>query len=125
MKEFDQDLAVDEDRVYNINQLADKLITQGHAGADLITQRQQALNERWDALQDKASERRQKLAEACEIHAFDRSCVDIANMINEKVRIPFFHFRTRALASQVDVLGFEQCRVRCHKWLELFGDSLP
>jgi spectrin beta len=85
MKEFDQDLAVEEDRVDTINHLADKLIQQGHAGSALIYHRQQALNERWNRLQDKASERRQRLAEACEIHAFDRSCVDVANMINEKV----------------------------------------
>ena len=85
MKEFDQDLAVEEDRVTTINHLADKLVNEGHAGSALIYQRQQTLNERWNALQDKASERRQKLAEASEIHAFDKSCKEVANMINEKV----------------------------------------
>jgi len=85
MKEFDQDLAVEEDRVATINHLADKLVNEGHAGSALIYQRQQALNERWNSLQDKASERRQRLAEACEIHTFDRSCKEVAHMINEKV----------------------------------------
>ena len=85
MREFDQDLAVDAARVDNINRLADKLMSQGHAGSAVIYQRQQALNERWDRLQDRASERRQRLAEASEIHAFNRDCNDVSVMINEKV----------------------------------------
>ena len=85
MKEFDQDLAVEAARVETINKLAEKLTSQGHAGSADITHRQQALSERWDHLQDRASERRQRLAEACEMHAFDRDCNDVSDMINEKV----------------------------------------
>lgn len=85
MKEFDQDLAVEAARVDTINKLAGKLVSQGHAGSADITHRQQALNERWDRLQDRASERRQQLAEACEMHAFDRDCKDVSDLINEKV----------------------------------------
>ncbi|EDO49575.1 predicted protein [Nematostella vectensis] len=87
MKEFDQDLAVDAARVEAINVLAEKLIGQGHAGSVRIQQRQNALTERWNRLQDKASERRQKLAEACEIHAFNRNCRDVSSMINEKAAV--------------------------------------
>ncbi len=85
MKEFDQDLAVEAARVETINKLAKKLVSQGHAGSADITNRQQALNERWNRLQDRASERRQQLAEACEMHAFDRDCKDVSDLISEKV----------------------------------------
>lgn len=88
MKGFDQDLAVEAARVETINKLAEKLISQAHAGSADITQRQKALNERWNRLQDRASERRQRLAEACEMHAFDRDCNEVSEMINEKVRTP-------------------------------------
>lgn len=88
MKEFDQDLAVEAARVHTINKLAEKLVAQGHAGSADITNRQQALNERWNRLQDRASERRQQLAEACEMHAFDRDCKDVSDLINEKVSRP-------------------------------------
>lgn len=88
MKEFDQDLAVEAARVHTINKLAEKLVSQGHAGSADITNRQQALNERWNRLQDRASERRQQLAEACEMHAFDRDCKDVSDLISEKVSRP-------------------------------------
>ncbi|KAJ7373044.1 hypothetical protein OS493_014188 [Desmophyllum pertusum] len=87
MKEFDQDLAVEAARVETINNLAKKLVSQGHAGSADITQRQQALIERWNRLQDRASERRQRLAEASEMHAFDRDCKDVFDLINEKAVI--------------------------------------
>lgn len=90
MKAFDKDLAVDAARVETINKLAEKLVSQGHAGSADITSRQQALNERWNRLQDRASERRQRLAEACEMHAFDRDCKDVSDLINEKVFLPLF-----------------------------------
>ena len=95
MKEFDQDLAVEAARVHTINKLAEKLVSQGHAGSADITNRQQALNERWNRLQDRASERRQQLAEACEMHAFDRDCKDVSDLINEKV--PVHNKRTSKL----------------------------
>ena len=90
MKAFDKDLAVDAARVETINKLAEKLVSEGHAGSADITSRQQALNERWNRLQDRASERRQRLAEACEMHAFDRDCKDVSDLINEKVFLPLF-----------------------------------
>lgn len=81
-------MAVEAARVETINNLAKKLVSQGHAGSADITQRQQALIERWNRLQDRASERRQRLAEACEMHAFDRDCKDVFDLINEKVSHP-------------------------------------
>ena len=90
MKAFDKDLAVDAARVETINKLAEKLVSEGHAGSADITSRQQALNERWNRLQVRASERRQRLAEACEMHAFDRDCKDVSDLINEKVFLRLF-----------------------------------
>ena len=84
MKEFDQDLAVDAARVSKINELAKKLVAEEHDGSSAISDRQQTLNERWNRLQDRAGERRQKLAEASEIHAFNRDCGEVADMISEK-----------------------------------------
>ena len=95
MKEFDQDLAVEAARVHNINKLAEKLVSQGHAGSADITNRQQALNERWNRLQDRASERRQQLAEASEMHAFDRDCKDVSDLINEKVTLQYQMYRQK------------------------------
>ena len=88
MKAFDQDLAVEAARVDTINKLAEKLVSEGHAGSADITSRQQALNERWNRLQDRASERRQRLAEACEMHAFVRDCKDVSGLVNGKVCFP-------------------------------------
>lgn len=90
MKVFDQDLAVEAARVNSINTLAEKLVSDGHAGSADIINRQQALNDRWNRLQNRASERRQRLAEASEMHAFDRDCNDVSGLISEKV-FPISH----------------------------------
>lgn len=90
MKVFDQDLAVEAARVNSINTLAEKLVSDGHAGSADIINRQQALNDRWNRLQNRASERRQRLAEASEMHAFDRDCNDVSDLISEKV-VPISH----------------------------------
>ncbi|XP_068689103.1 spectrin beta chain-like isoform X1 [Montipora foliosa] len=87
MKAFDQDVAVEAARVKAINRLAEKLVSDGHAGSADIINRQQALSDRWDRLQNRASERRQRLAEASEMHAFDRDCKDLSDLINEKAVI--------------------------------------
>ncbi|KAK2560477.1 Spectrin beta chain [Acropora cervicornis] len=87
MKVFDQDLAVEAARVNSINTLAEKLVSDGHAGSADIINRQQAVNDRWNRLQNRASERRQRLAEASEMHAFDRDCNDVSDLISEKAVI--------------------------------------
>ena len=116
MKEFDQDLAVEAARVHTINKLAEKLVSQGHAGSADITNRQQALNERWNRLQDRASERRQQLAEACEMHAFDRDCKDVSDLINEKVSCPLLFDLCQIYITRENKL-FEQ------RWTGRLGDQ--
>lgn len=69
---FDQDLQNHEDKVSEVNSLAEKLITDGHPEEDTIRQKQQEVNEAWQRLRQLSLLRQERLYGAHEIQRFNR-----------------------------------------------------
>ncbi|XP_013777045.2 LOW QUALITY PROTEIN: spectrin beta chain, non-erythrocytic 1-like [Limulus polyphemus] len=85
LNDVDSDMKVDDSRIKNINNLADKLVRQGLSDTRAIQQRCDNLNKKWRALQGAIAAYRGKLTGALEIHAFNRDVDDTNDRINEKV----------------------------------------
>lgn len=71
--EFQKDMASQEYRVTEVNQLADKLIQDAHPDRDTITKRKDDLNEAWKRLKQLAIVRQEKLFGAHEIQRFNET----------------------------------------------------
>ncbi|XP_054722410.1 spectrin beta chain, non-erythrocytic 5-like [Uloborus diversus] len=84
LDDVDSDMRVDEMRMKNINSLANKLIRQGRSDIQSVQQRQEELNKKWKALQGALELYREKLANASDVHAFNRDVDDTNDRINEK-----------------------------------------
>ncbi|XP_035225862.1 spectrin beta chain, non-erythrocytic 1-like isoform X1 [Stegodyphus dumicola] len=84
LDDVDSDMRVDELRMKNINSLANKLIRQGRSDTQSVQQRQEELNKKWKALQGALELYREKLANASDVHAFNRDVDDTNDRINEK-----------------------------------------
>ncbi|XP_017134914.1 spectrin alpha chain isoform X4 [Drosophila miranda] len=82
--EFQKDMASQEYRVTEVNQLADKLIQDGHPERDTITKRKEELNEAWQRLKQLAIVRQEKLFGAHEIQRFNRDADETVAWIAEK-----------------------------------------
>lgn len=87
--EFQKDMASQEYRVTEVNDLADKLVTDGHPEKETITQRKEELNEAWARLKQLALMRQEKLFGAHEIQRFNRDADETVAWIAEKVVINF------------------------------------
>ncbi|XP_076313686.1 LOW QUALITY PROTEIN: spectrin beta chain, non-erythrocytic 5-like [Tachypleus tridentatus] len=85
LNDVDSDMKVDDSRIKNINNLADKLVRQGLSDTRAIQQRCDNLNKKWRALQGAIAAYRGKLTGALEIHAFNRDIDDTNDRISEKV----------------------------------------
>lgn len=86
LDDVDSDMRVDDQRVKNINVLADKLLTQEQApnASKTVQQRRNNFNSKWRALQGALNAYRALLAGAYEIHEFNRNIDDTADRIAEK-----------------------------------------
>lgn len=86
LDDVDSDMRVDDQRIKNINVLADKLLTQGQVPNEMksVQQRRNNFNTKWKALQGALNAYRALLAGAQEIHVFDRDVNDTAERIAEK-----------------------------------------
>ncbi|XP_034234548.1 spectrin alpha chain isoform X1 [Thrips palmi] len=82
--EFQKDMASQEYRVTEVNELADKLVTDGHPEKETITQRKEELNEKWAHLKQLALMRQEKLFGAHEIQRFNRDADETVAWIAEK-----------------------------------------
>ncbi|XP_046986663.1 spectrin alpha chain isoform X3 [Schistocerca americana] len=82
--EFQKDMASQEYRVTEVNELADKLIMEGHPERDTISQRKEGLNEAWMHLKQLALMRQEKLFGAHEIQRFNRDADETVAWISEK-----------------------------------------
>ncbi|XP_013112769.1 spectrin alpha chain isoform X1 [Stomoxys calcitrans] len=82
--EFQKDMASQEYRVTEVNQLADKLIQDAHPDRDTITKRKDDLNEAWQRLKQLAIVRQEKLFGAHEIQRFNRDADETVAWIAEK-----------------------------------------
>ncbi|XP_055707829.1 spectrin alpha chain isoform X3 [Phlebotomus papatasi] len=82
--EFQKDMASQEYRVTEVNQMADKLIQDGHPERDIITKKKEELNEAWQRLKQLAILRQEKLFGAHEIQRFNRDADETVAWIAEK-----------------------------------------
>ncbi|XP_055377124.1 spectrin alpha chain isoform X3 [Condylostylus longicornis] len=82
--EFQKDMASQEYRVTEVNQLADKLLQDGHPERDTITKKKDELNEAWQRLKQLAIVRQEKLFGAHEIQRFNRDADETVAWISEK-----------------------------------------
>ena len=82
--EFQKDMASQEYRVTEVNDLADKLVSDGHPEKETITLRKEELNEAWARLKQLALMRQEKLFGAHEIQRFNRDADETVAWIAEK-----------------------------------------
>lgn len=82
--EFQKDLQNHEDRVSDVNTLADKLIDDQHPEQETISSRRMELNEAWERLKGLSVTRQEKLGGAQEIQRFNRDADETIVWIAEK-----------------------------------------
>ncbi|XP_051167041.1 spectrin alpha chain [Leptopilina boulardi] len=82
--EFQKDMASQEYRVTEVNELADKLLLNGHPERDTILRNKEELNESWQRLKQLAILRQEKLFGAHEIQRFNRDADETMAWIAEK-----------------------------------------
>ncbi|XP_072162112.1 spectrin alpha chain [Bemisia tabaci] len=82
--EFQKDMASQEYRVTEVNELADKLVLEGHPERDTILRRKEELIEAWSRLKQLALMRQEKLFGAHEIQRFNRDADETVTWITEK-----------------------------------------
>lgn len=82
--EFQKDMASQEYRVVEVNELADKLLLDGHPERDTIVNRKEELNAAWLRLKQQATMRQDKLYGAHEIQRFNRDADETVAWIAEK-----------------------------------------
>ncbi|XP_035787487.1 spectrin alpha chain isoform X2 [Anopheles albimanus] len=82
--EFQKDMASQEYRVTEVNELADKLLFGGHPERETITRKKEELNEAWQRLKQLAILRQEKLFGAHEIQRFNRDADETVAWIAEK-----------------------------------------
>ncbi|XP_068910305.1 spectrin alpha chain isoform X3 [Tenebrio molitor] len=82
--EFQKDMASQEYRVTQVNELADKLLQDGHPERDTIINRKEELNNAWQRLKQMTLMRQDKLYGAHEIQRFNRDADETVAWIAEK-----------------------------------------
>jgi spectrin alpha len=82
--EFQKDMASQEYRVTEVNEQADKLVTEAHPDRETIQRRKEELNEAWQRLKQLALLRQEKLFGAHEIQRFNRDADETVAWISEK-----------------------------------------
>ncbi|RWS03708.1 hypothetical protein B4U79_02448, partial [Dinothrombium tinctorium] len=78
------DIAAHEDRIKDMNNLADSLIESGQFDSATIREKRSSINERYERIKTLAAYRRQRLDEANTLHQFFRDIADEESWIKEK-----------------------------------------
>lgn len=81
---IEADIKAHEDRIKDMNNLADSLIQSGQFDSDSVQGKRQSINERYERLANLAKYRRNRLNEASTLHQFFRDMVDEESWIKEK-----------------------------------------
>lgn len=81
---IEADVKAHEDRIKDMNNLADSLIQSGQFDSDSVQGKRQSINERYERLANLAKYRRSRLNEASTLHQFFRDMVDEESWIKEK-----------------------------------------
>ncbi|XP_026324056.1 spectrin alpha chain isoform X2 [Hyposmocoma kahamanoa] len=82
--EFQKDMAAQEYRVTEVNQLAERLVLEGHPERETIVKRKDELNEAWQRLRQMSLMRQERLFGAHEIQRFNRDADETIAWISEK-----------------------------------------
>lgn len=81
---IEADIKAHEDRIKDMNNLADSLIQSGQFDSDSVQGKRKSINERYERLANLAKFRRNRLNEANTLHQFFRDMVDEESWIKEK-----------------------------------------
>ncbi|XP_026313733.1 spectrin beta chain isoform X3 [Hyposmocoma kahamanoa] len=84
---FDKEMNANASRVAVVNQLARQLIHVEHPQAPAIQERQQALNNAWTRLREKAESKKDELKSAQGVQTFHIECRETVSWIEDKKRI--------------------------------------
>lgn len=82
--EFQKDLQNHEDKVAEVNNLAEQLVADEHPEEETIRQKQQEVNEAWQRLRQLSLLRQERLFGAHEIQRFNRDADETISWIQEK-----------------------------------------
>ncbi|XP_071155968.1 spectrin alpha chain-like isoform X8 [Mytilus edulis] len=82
--EFQKDLHNHEDKVTEVNNLAEQLVSDGHPEENTIRTRQEEVNEAWRRLKEMSLLRQERLFGAHEIQRFNRDADETISWIMEK-----------------------------------------
>ncbi|ESO95207.1 hypothetical protein LOTGIDRAFT_202396 [Lottia gigantea] len=82
--EFQKDLSNHEDKVTEVNKLAEQLLVEEHPDEETIRARQQEVNEAWQRLKSQSLTRQERLFGAHEIQRFNRDADETIAWIQEK-----------------------------------------
>ncbi|XP_041352702.1 spectrin beta chain, non-erythrocytic 5-like isoform X2 [Gigantopelta aegis] len=77
-------ITVDEKRIKAINDLADRLVSQGRTDTQAVKKKREDMNHKWKNLQGDLNSYKGKLAAALELHAFNRDVDDFNDRVHEK-----------------------------------------
>ncbi|KAK3092932.1 hypothetical protein FSP39_009051 [Pinctada imbricata] len=80
-------ITVDDRRIKEINDLAEKLISQGRTDTEAVKDKRDGVNQRWKDIKGELEGYKVKLSGAKEIHAFNRDVDDINDRIAEKAAL--------------------------------------
>ncbi|KAJ8333342.1 hypothetical protein SKAU_G00422380 [Synaphobranchus kaupii] len=83
---FLRQVEVGVDRMHSCQELADALILHGHAQTRLIQEKVDHLRASWDALQDLAADRQDRLQKASKYHMFYRDLTEALALIEERFK---------------------------------------
>ncbi|XP_065345561.1 spectrin beta chain, non-erythrocytic 1 isoform X4 [Cloeon dipterum] len=84
LDDVDSGMKMDDERLKNVSQLADKIVAQGASQTTPIKQRKDQLIAKWKGLQGALGQFRSRLSDALEVHALARDVADTVARINEK-----------------------------------------
>ncbi|XP_046912675.2 spectrin alpha chain isoform X2 [Dermatophagoides farinae] len=79
-----KDMSGEEFRILEINDQANKLISNGHPDAAVISKNKQQVNDAWENLKNMAANRKDKLGAGHEIHDFTQETLETLGWITDK-----------------------------------------
>lgn len=111
LEDVDSDMRVDEVNFHNINELANKIISQGRGDNKAVRYRKEELSHKWNSLKGMIDKYHHDLSDALEIHAFNRDVDDTRERIAEKAAMLGSEESGRDLL-QVEMLQRKQESIR-------------
>ncbi|KAK7105089.1 spectrin beta chain, non-erythrocytic 5-like isoform X3 [Littorina saxatilis] len=83
-EDFNSKMQAQDDKAKALNDLADKLIAEGHPDADRIDKRRREVMEQRQRAKDKAAKRQEKLGDSMAFQEFKRDATELSDWMKEK-----------------------------------------